>query len=127
MKTKLLVASFLGAGLLLLSGSMFAHHSAAIYDRDHMLTLTGTVTVFSFVNPHVEIRFEVTDDKGNKEEWIAESGPPNRLYRAGWTSKTLKPGDRITVTGAPLKDGRKLLSIQKLEGANVPTLGVGAE
>jgi uncharacterized protein DUF6152 len=127
MKSKLLVASFAGAGLLVVSGPMFAHHSAAIYDRDHMLTLTGVVTVFSFANPHVEIRFDVTDDKGNTEEWIAESGPPNRLYRAGWTAKTLKPGDRITVTGAPLKDGRKLLSIKKLEGVSVPTLGVGAE
>ena len=127
MKSNLRVASLVGIGLLMVSGSVYAHHSAALYDRDHILTLTGTVTAFSFVNPHVEIRFNVTDDKGNTEEWIAESGPPNRLYRAGWTAKTLKAGDRITVVGAPLKDGRKLLSIKKLEGATVPTLGVGAE
>ena len=127
MINKMRVASLVGIGLLMVSGSIYAHHSAALYDRDHILTLTGTVTAFSFVNPHVEIRFNVTDDKGNTEEWIAESGPPNRLYRAGWTAKTLKAGDRITVVGAPLKDGRKLLSIKKLEGATVPTLGVGAE
>ena len=124
---KLSVAALAGATLLLVSNSLLAHHSAALYDRDHALTLTGTVTEFSFVNPHVEIRFDVTNDKGEVENWIAESGPPNRLYRAGWTAKSLKPGDKITVTGAPLKDGHKLLSIQKLEGASVPTLGVGAE
>ena len=111
----------------MVSSSLLAHHSASIYDRDHIVTLTGTVTEFAFANPHVQIYFDVTDGKGNTETWIAESGPPNRLYRAGWTSKTLKPGDKITVTGSPLKDGRKLLSIKKLEGATVPTLGVGAE
>ena len=115
-------------GFLLSAGSLLAHHSASIYDRDHTVTLAGTVTEFAFTNPHVEIRFDVTDGKGNTEHWVAESGPPNRLYRAGWTAKTLKPGDQITVTGAPLKEGgRKLLSIKKLEGASVPTLGLGAE
>ena len=127
MKRKLLVPLLLAAAFLLVSGSMLAHHSATIYDRDHIVTLTGTVTEFSFVNPHVEIHFDVIDGNGNTEHWIAESGPPNKLYRAGWNAKTLKPGDRITVTGAPLKDGRKLLSIKKLEGASVPALGVGAE
>ena len=127
MKSKRFVILAVGAGFLLLAGAAFAHHSAAIYDRDHIVTLTGTVTKFSFINPHVEISFTVTDDKGNVEEWIAESGPPNRLYRAGWTAKTLKPGDPIRVSGAPLKDGRKLLSIKKLTGGSGQTLGVGAE
>ena len=127
MKSKRFVVLAVGAGFLLLAGTAFAHHSAAIYDRDHVVTLTGTVTKFSFINPHVEISFTVTDEKGNVEEWIAESGPPNRLYRAGWTAKTLKPGDPIRVSGAPLKDGRKLLSIKKLTGGSGQTLGVGAE
>ena len=127
MKSKLLPALLAGAGLVMISGSVLAHHSAAIYDRDHLVTLTGTVTEFVFTNPHVEIHFDAKDEKGNTEAWVAESGPPNRLYRAGWTAKTLKPGDQITVTGAPLRDGRKLLSIKKVEGASVPTLGIGAE
>ncbi len=127
MKSKLFPALLAGAGLLIVSGSMFAHHSAAIYDRDHVVTLTGTVTEFVFANPHVEIHFDAKDEKGNLEPWVAESGPPNKLYRAGWTAKTLKPGDQITVTGAPLRDGRKLLSIKKVEGASVPALGIGAE
>ena len=122
------LVSIVGAiGFLMSSSLLLAHHSASIYDRDHTVTLAGTVTEFAFTNPHVEIRFDVTDGKGNTEHWVAESGPPNRLYRAGWTAKTLKAGDQITVSGAPVKDGRKLLSIKKLEGASVPTLGLGAE
>jgi len=127
MKRNRLVPVVGAIGFLMSSSLLLAHHSAAVYDRDHIVTLTGTVTEFLFVNPHVEIRFEVTDGKGNTEQWIAESGPPNRLYRAGWTANSLKPGNRITVTGAPLKGGRKLLSIKKLEGTGVPTLGLGAE
>ena len=118
---------FMAAASLTISHWALAHHSASIYDRDHILTLTGTVTKFAFTNPHVEIFFEVIDAQGNKQQWIAESGSPNRLYRSGWTSKSLKPGDRITVTGAPMKNGRKLLTIKKLEGVTVPTLRIGAE
>jgi hypothetical protein len=50
-------------GLLMVSGPMFAHHSDSVYDQEHLITVTGTVTKFEFINPHELIHFDVKDDR----------------------------------------------------------------
>ena len=94
------------AGLLSASGSALAHHSNAGFDRDNPITLTGTVTTYLFTNPHTLIGFDVKDEKGAVTHWTLEAGPPHRMYKSGWTRNSLKPGDTITVTGDPSKDGK---------------------
>lgn len=123
-------APFLGAvavGLLVVSVPLFAHHSTASYDMQHLVTFTATVTGLEFTNPHVLIHFEVRDESGNVEKWTALTAPPQRLYRAGWNTKILKPGDQITITGAPHKDGKKEMGLGKLVLPNGQALGLGAE
>jgi hypothetical protein len=94
-----------------------AHHADSMYDKEHPITLHGTVTEFQFINPHPHIYFDVKDESGKVEKWIAESGsPPARMYNYGWKANALKPGDQFTVTGSPAKDGRKLLRILKMIG-----------
>ena len=127
MRTEPTTIWIVGLGLLLLATPMLAHHSAAMWDRQHHVTLKGTVTEVTFSNPHVQIHFEAKDDKGNPEQWLAESAPPQRLYRVGWNSKTLKLGDQITITGAPSKDGRKIVNIRELVGPRGQTLYEGAD
>jgi len=127
MKKRLFVALSSVAVLLMVSGPLFAHHAGSLYDREHPITLTGTVTKYLMINPHAQIHFEVKDENGNVETWVAETAGPQRLLRVGWTKNSLKPGDKITVTGAQFKDGRKYISIFKLEGGNVPVLTEGAE
>ncbi len=127
MKKNLSVVLAWGVSLLVVSGPAFAHHAGSTYDSEHQVTVTGTVTEFLFVNPHAQVRFEVKDDKGEVTQWTAESAPPQRLYRAGWTRNSLKPGDLITVTGAPAKDGRKFMSVRKLVAPSGQVLGQGAE
>jgi hypothetical protein len=61
------------------------------------------------------------------EKWVALSGPPQRLYRAGWRADTLKPGDQITITGAPSKDGRKYMGVKKMIAPSGQVLTEGAE
>ena len=113
-KNKLSAACVVAATLLALSSPVFAHHSQANYDIKHPVTLTGTVTEFELVNPHVLIHFQVKDDKGQMVEWIAESGPPNNMRRLGWTKYTLKPGDEITATIHPARNGGKAVHLQEL-------------
>ena len=127
MKNKLFAGFSMAVGVLLLSGSLWAHHAGSLYDREHPVTVVGSVTEYLFTNPHVQIHFEGKDEGGNVVKWVAESAPPQRLYRAGWNTKTLKAGDQITVTGAPYKDGRKFLSIRKLVGPDGKVLSEGAE
>jgi hypothetical protein len=106
---------------------MEAHHSGSIYDRDNHVTLRGVVTEFVFASPHVRIHFEAKDKGGNVEKWIALSAPPQRLYRSGWTVKSLKAGDEITVTGAPMKDGTHVINIRRLVGPTGQVLNEGAD
>ena len=127
MKNKRLAVFAVAAGLLVLSGPLFAHHAASTYDQEHPVTLTGTVTEFRFVNPHVLVIFEVKEEGGTVVTWAAGSAPPQRLYRAGWNTKTLKPGDQITITGAPHKEGKKEMSVIKLVGPTGQELTQGAE
>ena len=75
MKNKLAVLAVV-VGLFMVSVSMFAHHSAAIYDREHPVTLQGTATNLAFINPHVQVHFEVKDENGNVVKWVAGSDPP---------------------------------------------------
>ena len=126
-KNKLVMPFALVGSFLMLCGPMFAHHAGALYDSEHPVTLEGTVTKFAFINPHVQIHFQVKDENGNVVKWVAGSAPPQRMYRAGWNMKTLKPGDEITITCAPAKDGRKICSVRRVVGPNGKVLTQGAE
>ncbi len=127
MKKELLGMLAVGVVLLLISSPVFAHHGGAQYDKEHAVTVSGTVTDYLFTNPHVTIYFDVKGEDGSVDKWVAETGSPQRLFRFGWNAKTLKPGDKITVTGAAFKDGRKVMSVIKLTGGGAPALTVGAD
>ena len=98
---------------------VFAHHSASPYEHlQTELTLKGTVTDYQFINPHVEISVDVTNDKGKVESWIGEANSPNVLSRHGWDRDIIKKGDTITVIGNAGKNGSKTLRLQKVVLSN---------
>lgn len=112
------------------STAAFAHHNiSALYDRNNVVTLTGTVTEFLLINPHTRIDFEVTDENGNLQKWTAWSGPPSGMFRRGWRKNSLKPGDKIIITGATARDGSNQITIQRLQppDRSTPVLTLGAE
>jgi len=116
MKAKLGVAAVAVTALLVLSVSAFAHHGGAAYDMSNPLTVKGTVTEFQFINPHSLVFFDVKNDKGEVEHWQGELTAPNKLARAGWTKRSLNPGDKVTITGAVGKNNAHALTIRKLIG-----------
>ena len=98
----------LAAGLvfaLVLARPAIAHHSPAMFDTGKITTLQGTVREFQWSNPHCYVQLRVKNDKGVEEEWSLEMGAPMYLYNKGWRPSTLKPGDALTVTLAPLRKG----------------------
>jgi len=95
---------------LIVSVPMLAHHGTSIsYDDSNLLTFQATVTEFRFNNPHIQIFFDVKDEKGKVVSWAGEGESPRRYVAAGWTMKRsaelLKPGAKITVTVAPSRSG----------------------
>ena len=100
--------------LAVVSVPMFAHHGTAAYDLSKTVTVKGKITKFNFINPHVQVFFEVTDEKGAAEPWQAELTSPNHLIRVGWSKETLKSGDDVTITGYRTKDGTNSIWISKI-------------
>ena len=82
----------------------WAHHSQSEYDLRSKVEVEGTVTKVEWKSPHVWVYVDVTDSKGEKVNWSFELPSPVTLMRRGWTRDSLKPGDRVKVTGAPAKN-----------------------
>jgi hypothetical protein len=118
MSHKMLVALSMTVGLLMISGSLLAHHSDAEFDQQQLVTVNATLTKFELINPHMLIHFDIKNAKGNIEQWIAYGGPPNRMARVGWTSRTIQVGEQLTITGFPSKYGRKTMLFVKLVRSN---------
>jgi hypothetical protein len=106
-----------------------AHHGTlTTYDRSKQWTRDAVVTSFHYANPHPQLFFDLTDDKGNVQHWAAELLPnPAALLRAGWTKarslEALAPGTKVKITIAPARaEGGMvglLISVKDLKGAEL--------
>lgn len=95
------------AGLLMaVSTPAYVHHSGAMFDRNKEITLTGTISEFTWMNPHSSFKVSVPNADGKAEVWAIEMNGPNNLVRLGWKRTTIKTGDKVTVTINPLRDGQ---------------------
>jgi hypothetical protein len=99
-------------------GPIAAHHSTVPFDSTKQTTLTGIVKEFDWTNPHTWIWINVPNDKGGMDLWGVEGMSPNYLGRRGWTKNTIKPGERITIVGRPMKDGSKAAMFMSATLAN---------
>jgi hypothetical protein len=97
----------LSLAVMLAMPAASAHHSPAMFKMDTRISLSGTVREFQWTNPHSYIQLLVKDENGVETEWSLELGAVNYLYNLGWRPSTVKPGQSINVTMAPLKNGTK--------------------
>jgi hypothetical protein len=86
------------------AGTAAAHHSAAIFNFRTPVTKTGLVKEVRVINPHTHIIMTITDDRGTRE-WNFEGHSASNFYRAGYTRGSVRAGDRISITFAPMRDG----------------------
>jgi hypothetical protein len=105
-------------GVLLMSVAASAHHgTGASYDLSKLVTVKGVITKFAWSNPHSQLYFDVTDDKGNIEHWSAEMNAPGNMERAGYTRRGMlelfKIGSDVTVSGFRSKAGTPVMVFSK--------------
>ena len=99
------VTSLVLTAALLYAAPAQPHHSNVAYEVTKVITVTGVVREFQWVNPHTWLHLTVNDGKGGKVVWVAEGRAPGILLRAGWTRSSLKAGETVTVDMSPAKDG----------------------
>jgi hypothetical protein len=83
-------------GLLAISIPLFAHHGNASYENKEV-RIKGKVTKWLWTNPHSFLFVDVTDESGKIVHWVCENNAPSTLVNFGFTAKTFKPGDEVTV------------------------------
>ena len=83
-----------------------SHHSHAMFDHTIEKNITGTVTNFSFRNPHVFLYVDVKGEGGHIVSWAVEMSNIQNTLRSGIRQSTFKVGDVVTVTLNPLRDSR---------------------
>jgi hypothetical protein len=96
-----------------------------MYDRDHQVTLTGTVTKFEWTNPHAYIEFDVPNNNGVVKHYSIECASPNVLTRIGWKFNDLKIGEKATLLINPLKNGNAGGMLEKATLPDGRVLGDG--
>ncbi len=111
-------------GLIFVSIPVSAHHGNAEYDEKRPLTMKGTVTEFMWASPHSKIFLNAKDANGSVVHWSIETLSPGKLARAGWTKDAVKPGDQITVTFSPAKNGSPTGFLQKVVFLDGKQLGM---
>lgn len=116
MRMKFLSAAAIAAAVIALPA--WAHHSHGNYEMTEYTVLQGKVMELHWVNPHIWIYLEVTDDSGEAAVWALESAGAGGLGRRGITKETVQVGDTISVRCHQLRDGANgcLLGFLTTEG-----------
>ena len=101
------------------AASATAHHSFAVhFVADKMVTVKGTVTEFTFHNPHGLISLDAKDAGGTQQHWRIETNSPNILRRRGWSEDSIKSGDQVTIEGYPARDGSTSMRVYRVTFAD---------
>ena len=125
MVRRLIIIVAFVSGLLLIATSLEAHHGTNLYDMTKPVLLKGTITKFEWGNPHNQIFFDVADDKGEIVHWVTSTEPPAVMSEKGWTRRSLKPGDQVTVCVFAAKNGAPVGNLEKVVLSDGTALNAG--
>jgi len=107
----------IAAGIAMPVLAAYAHHSiSGVYDSSRQVTIEGIITQFHFINPHPFVVMETRNSSG-AQQWRLEMDNRSELVEVGMNSETLKPGDRIVVSGSPGRTQSQSLYIRSLDRA----------
>jgi hypothetical protein len=114
------------AAVLAFAGSAFAHHGSASYSLQPSTLKNVTVTKVNWGNPHTLLSFDMKNDKGEVEHWVAEANAASAINSTGWTKDAIKHGDTLTVVLYPAKNGKTVGRVGKVVLADGREFGDGS-
>jgi hypothetical protein len=129
MRQKLFAVIALIVGLLVVTAPLAAHHGAAAFENDpaKRLTLKGTVVEWFWANPHCFLQFDVKGEDGKPVRWVTETSNPPDMINRGWSIRSFKAGDEVTVVVRPVKSGKPVGSVIKVTKADGTVLSAGGD
>lgn len=114
MKKQLFILVVL-VGLFLLPKALLAHHGGNLYDTTKATILKeAKITKFEWGTPHNQIYFDAKNEKGETQHWVASTEPAGVMLERGWTRRSLKDGDTVTVYIFAAKNGATVGNLQKI-------------
>ena len=110
--------------------TLIAHHGTANFENDpaKRVTVKGTVVEWTWANPHCFLQFDTKGQDGKMVRWVVETSNPPDMQNRGWSIKSFKAGDEVTVTIRPVKSGKPIGSVVQVQLADGRVLSaVGPE
>lgn len=123
MRIRIRIAACAVFGVFLIVSPAYPHHSQTMYEPDKQVTVKGVVSRWAWTNPHTWLFVDVTGG-GKVETWGFEANAAANMSRAGWSRLQFKPGDIVTVTGWPMKDGTPKALLNKVVTADGQTMSL---
>ena len=91
-----------------------AHHNFGLYyDSSKIVTITGIVKRYAFINPHIEIELEVKQG-ANITQWKVKTINARLAATYDLQKDSFKVGDPVEIKGWPAKDGSNTLGGHQL-------------
>ena len=91
-----------------------AHHNFGLhYDSSKIVTITGIVKRYAFINPHIEIELEVKQG-ANITQWKVKTINARLAATYDLQKDSFKAGDPVEIKGWPAKDGSNTLGGHQL-------------
>ena len=116
MDKKAIVLFAITFSLLIVSVPIMAHHGTANFENDpaKRVTVKGTVVEWVWANPHCFLQFDTKSEDGKMVRWVVETSNPPDMVNRGWSIRSFKAGDEVTVTIRPVKNGKPIGAVVKV-------------
>ena len=97
------------------TGTALAHHSFAMFDNEHQIRITGTVSKLEWGNPHIYILLNGGEAGKDARDWTIEGASPGILNRIGWKFSDIRQGDTVTMVVAPIRSGESAALLKEVK------------
>jgi hypothetical protein len=113
------LVALVAAAMLGITGTVFGHHSYAMYDETKTLHAFATIKEFYFGAPHSSVSLVLMGEDGTAQNLTLQGASPVTIMKQGFTPRDFRTGMKVEVTWHPLiggQPGGSLMSLKLEDG-----------